>query len=58
MKMVIKSITNPKSGMFVKGDHKRQFAHEVHTACDEHGYILETVVTPCNVHDSVAFDEV
>ncbi len=58
MKTVTKSTTDPDSGMFVKGDHKRQFAYEAHTACDEHGYVLETVVTPGNVHDSVAFDDV
>lgn len=57
-KTVIKSTTDPDSGLFVKGDHKRQFAYEAHTACDKHGYILETVVTPGNVHDSVAFDDV
>ena len=42
----------------MKGEHKRQFAYEAHTACDKHGFVLETVVTPGNVHDSVAFDEV
>ena len=55
---VTKSITDPDCGLFVKGEHKRQFAYEAHTACDENGFILETVVTPGNVHDSVAFDEV
>ena len=55
---VTKSETDPESGLFVKGDHKKQFAYEAHTACDKHGFILETVVTPGNVHDSVAFDEV
>lgn len=55
---VTKSVTDPDSGLFVKGEHKRQFAYEVHTACDKNGFILETVVTPGNVHDSVAFDEV
>ena len=58
MKTVTQSVTDPDSGLFVKGDHKRQFAYEAHTACDKHGYILETVVTPGNVHDSVAFDDV
>ena len=29
-----------------------------HTACDKNGYVLEAVVTPGNVHDSVAFDDV
>ncbi len=51
-------MTDPDSGLFVKGDHKRQFAYEAHTACDKHGFVLEAVITPGNVHDSVAFDEV
>ena len=55
---VTKSVTDPECGLFVKGEHKKQFAYEAHTACDKHGFILETVVTPGNVHDSVAFDEV
>ena len=55
---VARSTTDPDSGLFVKGDHKRQFAYEAHTACDKHGFILETVVTPGTVHDSTAFDEV
>ena len=55
---VTKSVTDPDCGLFVKGEHKRQFAYEAHTACDKNGFILETVVTPGNVHDSVVFDEV
>ena len=55
---VTRSVTDPDSGLFVKGEHKRQFAYEAHTVCDKHGFVLETVVTPGNVHDSVAFDEV
>lgn len=42
----------------MKGEHERKFACEAHTACDKNGFVLETVVTPGNVHDSVAFDEV
>ena len=53
-----KSVTDQDCGLFVKGEHKRQFAYEAHTACDKNGFVLETVVTPGNVHDSVAFDEV
>ncbi len=55
---VTKSVTDPDSGLFVKGSHERQFAYEAHTACDANGFVLETVVTPGNVHDSVAFDDV
>ncbi len=58
MKKVTKSTTDPDCGMFVKGDHKKQFAYEAHTACDKNGFVLETVVTAGNVHDSVAFDDV
>ena len=55
---VTKSETDPDCGMFVKGEHKRQFAYEAHTACDRYGFVLGVVVTPGNIHDSVAFDEV
>ncbi|MBQ1403601.1 MAG: transposase, partial [Oscillospiraceae bacterium] len=27
------STTDPESGMFIKGEHERQFAYEAHTAC-------------------------
>ena len=50
------STTDPESGMFVKGEHERQFAYEAHTACDKRGYILGVKVTAGNVHDSVAWD--
>ena len=58
MKEVTKSTTDPESGLFVKGDHKRQFAYEAHTACEMNGYVVGVEVTPGNVHDSVAFDDV
>ena len=57
-KETTKSTTDPESGLFVKGEHKKQFAYEAHTACDKNGFVLETEVTPGNVHDSVAFDDV
>ena len=52
------STTDPDSGMFVKGEHERQFAYEAHTACDKHGIVLAVEVTAGNVHDSVAWDKV
>ena len=33
------STTDPECGMFVKGEHERQFAYEAHTACDKHGMV-------------------
>lgn len=52
------SATDPESGMFVKGEHEKQFAYEAHTACDKHGMVLAVEVTAGNVHDSVAWDGV
>ena len=52
------STTDPECGVFHKGEHKKVFAYEAHTACDKHNFILGVHVTPGNVHDSVAFDEV
>ena len=58
VRKVTKSVTDPDSGLFVKGEHRKCFAYEAHTACDKHGFVLETVFTPGNVHDSVAFNQV
>lgn len=52
------STTDPDCGMFVKGEHERQFAYEAHTACDRHGFVLAVEVTAGNVSDSVAWDAV
>jgi len=50
------STTDPDSGLFVKGEHEKQFAYEAHTACDRKGFILGVHVTAGNVHDSIAWD--
>ena len=52
------STNDPDSGMFVKGEHERQFAYEAHTVCDSIGFVLGVEVTAGNVHDSVAWDKV
>lgn len=52
------STTDPESGMFIKGEHERQFAYEAHTACDKNGIVLGVEVTAGNVHDSIAWDAV
>ncbi len=57
-KTVTRSKTDPDCGLFVKGEHEKQLAYEAHTACDKNGYVLGVEVTPGNVHDSVAFDDV
>ena len=50
------STTDPESGMFVKGEHERQFAYEAHTASDRKGFVIGVEVTAGNVHDSTAWD--
>ena len=50
------STTDPESGLFVKGEHERQFAYEAHTACTKNGFVVGVHVTAGNVHDSVAWD--
>jgi transposase len=56
-KEITKSTTDPESGVFHKGEHKKCFAYEAHTACDKKGFVLDVEVTPGNVHDSKAFDK-
>ena len=55
-KTVSESTTDPDSGVFHKGEHKKCFAYEAHTACDRHNFVFDVVVTPGNIHDSIAFD--
>ncbi len=55
-KTIRESTTDPDSGVFHKGEHKKCFAYEAHTVCDKHNFILDVSVTPGNIHDSVAFD--
>nr|MBO1340901.1 hypothetical protein [Enterococcus sp. 665A] len=38
------SKADPESGYYVKGEREKQFAYSAHTACDEHGFVLDVVV--------------
>lgn len=49
------STTDPESGLFHKGEHKKVFAYASNTACDKNNFVLGFNVTPGNVHDSVSF---
>lgn len=51
------STTDPESGIFHKGEHKKCFAYTAQTGCDQNGYVMDVTVNPGHVHDSVAFDE-
>ncbi len=57
-KKITKSTTDPDAGEFHKGEHERCFAYSAHTACDKKGFVIKTVVTPGNLHDSRVFSEV
>lgn len=52
---ITQSTTDPESGMFVKGEHERNFAYMAQTACNRHGFVLGYEVVPGNVHDSRSF---
>ncbi len=55
-KEIAESTTDPESGVFHKGEHKKCFAYTAQTACDKHGYVMDVTVNPGNLHDSTAFD--
>jgi transposase len=57
-KEITVSKSDPESGLFHKGEHKKCFAYTAHTACDKNNFVLHTEITPGNVHDSKAFDKV
>lgn len=57
-KTITKSTTDPDSGVFHKGEHKKCFAYCAQTICDSHNFVLGVTVNPGNMHDSVAFDAV
>lgn len=52
LKSVDQSTTDPESGMFHKGEHKRDLAYVTQTACDCHGWILSYSIHKGNEHDS------
>lgn len=54
-KEVTVSDSDPESGLFVKGEHERQFAYSVQAASDENGWILGYEAFSGNMHDSVSF---
>jgi len=49
---------DPDCGIFRKGEHKVEFAYTTHTACDRNGFILGTITTAGNIHDSRVFDRI
>lgn len=54
-KQAVISTTDPESGMFHKGEHKKEFAYVSQTVCDKNGWIVAYSIHPGNVHDSRSF---
>jgi transposase len=52
MKEIKESTTDPESGYYVKDERMKQFAYSFHAAADRYGFILGSIVTPGNIHDS------
>ena len=52
-KMIKESTTDPESGYYVKDERTKQFAYSFHAASDQKGFVLGTIVTPGNTHDSL-----
>ena len=51
-KEIKESTTDSKSGYYVKDERTKQFAYSFHAAADRNGFVLGTIVTPGNTHDS------
>lgn len=51
-KEIKESTTDPDSGYYVKDERTKQFAYSFHAATDKRGFVLGSIVTPGNVHDS------
>lgn len=54
-KEITVSTVDPDAGLFVKGEHERQFAYTAQVACDKNGWALGFDLNPGNMHDSAAF---
>lgn len=52
MKEIKESTTDPESGYYVKDERTKQFAYSFHAATDRNGFVLASIVTPGNTHDS------
>lgn len=57
-KHIKRSITDPDSGDYHKGEHERCFAYSHNVCCDKNAFVLEFETTSGNVHDSVSFEKV
>lgn len=57
-KHVKKSVSDPESGWFRKGEHKHVFAYSVETVCEQNGIVLGYSIHPGNENDGRTFPAV
>ena len=57
-KTITVSKTDPESGLFHKGEHRKCFAYNAQTACDKNGWVLAATVDAGNKHDSRLFKKI
>jgi hypothetical protein len=55
IKTITVSKSDPESGLFHKGEHKKCFAYNAQVACDKHGWVVASTVNAGNKHDSTLF---
>lgn len=57
-KEITVSKSDPESGLFHKGEHKKCFAYNAQVACDKHGWVLGATLHSGNKHDSTVFEDI
>lgn len=57
-KEITVSKSDPESGLFHKGEHRKCFAYNAQTACDKHGWVIAATVDLGNKHDSAVFEDI
>ncbi len=55
---ITESTSDPESGLFHKGEHRKCFAYNAQVACDRHGWVLGATVHSGNKHDSTVFEDI
>ena len=58
LKWKLKSTNDSKCGMLFKSEKEKCFAYLAHTACDDNNFVLDSHITPGNIHGSLVFEEI
>ncbi|MED3786835.1 transposase [Peribacillus frigoritolerans] len=55
-KGIKESTTDSEGGYYVKDERTKRFAYSSHAAADRNGFVLGTIVTPGNTHESLILE--